>query len=166
MQSPDPSTGATRMEIKRAPQEKSTRISLLADSEDVSGLWVHDLTMRIGTVPVRMGGIGGVSTKPDHRKKGYARKVLEDAVGFMRESGYDVSALFGIPDFYPRFGYAVCMPECECSLSTRDAERAEQSLEWSVMSDADAPAVLALYDETNRARTGTLVRVRARFVSS
>jgi predicted acetyltransferase len=154
------------MEIKRAPQEKSTRISLLADSEDVSGLWVHDLTMRIGTVPVRMGGIGGVSTKPDHRKKGYARKVLEDAVGFMRESGYDVSALFGIPDFYPRFGYAVCMPECECSLSTRDAERAEQSLEWSVMSDADAPAVLALYDETNRARTGTLVRVRARFVSS
>jgi hypothetical protein len=114
--------------------------------------------MRIGDVPVRTGGIGAVETQRTHRRKGYARKVLEDSGAFMAEDGFDVSLLFGISDFYPKFGYAVCMADCSLSLRTAHAERASAHFPFAPAEESDRQSVLGLYESTNSSRTGSLVR--------
>lgn len=47
------------MELRRMSEDANTRIALYLEGNEASGLSVHDLEMRIGSVPVRMGGIGG-----------------------------------------------------------------------------------------------------------
>ena len=150
------------MKIGRKREEHATKIALFlregGEEEEVSRLSVRDLEMRVGDVPVRMGGIGGVGTEQEHRRKGYARRVMEDAAAFMKEDGFDVAILFGIRDFYPKFGYAVCMAEHGLSLSTRHAERAEAHFTFSPASESDLELVRRLYEETNLRRTGSVVR--------
>ena len=52
-----------------------------------------------------MGGIGGVATHPAHRRKGLARRLLEDATVYMRKKKYDLSVLFGEPAIYEKSGW-------------------------------------------------------------
>lgn len=146
------------MELRRIPKERATRVALFLGGEELSGVSVHDLEMRVGDVPARMGGVGGVGTKEERRGKGYARKVMEDSTRFMREAGLHVAVLFGIRDFYPKFGYAVCMAECALSLSTRHAEGARASFTFSPAAECDLEPARRLYQETNSRRTGSVVR--------
>jgi predicted acetyltransferase len=46
----------------------------------VAVLNVVDRQMRMGTATVRFGGLSGVVTFPEHRRKGYARVLLEDTL--------------------------------------------------------------------------------------
>lgn len=150
-------------EMKRTPEERKTRIALCLGEEEASSLLVHDLEMRIGDVPVRMGGIGDVETKSKHRRKGYARKVLADSGAFMADDGFDVSLLFGISDFYPKFGYAVCMADCSLSLRTAHAERASALFPFASADESDRESVRGLYERANSSRTGSLVRREGRW---
>jgi hypothetical protein len=43
----------------------------------------------------------------------------------MAENGFDCATLFGINDYYHKFGYAPCLTWNEWKIQTRDAERAE-----------------------------------------
>jgi len=135
-----------------------TRVRLFLGEEDVSGLSLRDLEMRVGDVPVRLGGVGGVGTKRGHRRKGYSRRVMEGSTAFMKEAGFDVAILFGIRDFYPKFGYAVCMAEVSATLSTRHAERASARFGFSLADESDYELVRGLYERTNASRTGSVVR--------
>ncbi|MGC8862303.1 MAG: GNAT family N-acetyltransferase [Armatimonadota bacterium] len=140
--------------------------SLLADGKKVSWLTVIDHRMRIGSAVVRMGGIAGVGTEPAERMKGYCRRLMEDSIAYMRDEGFDVSLLFGIPDFYPRFGYAVCGRASVVTMATRDAERAGSSLgpfEIRPYSGDDLDSLIDLYNQANHSRTGTVVRERPQF---
>jgi predicted N-acetyltransferase YhbS len=61
-----------------------------------------------GSARVPCGGIGNVSTDPAYRKRGLARRLLDDAHGLMRARGLPVSVLTtGIQDFYRPMGYEV-----------------------------------------------------------
>ncbi len=124
----------------------------------MSGVSVGELEMRVGDCPVRMGGVGGVGTKEEHRGKGCARKVMEDSNAFMKEAGFAVAMLFGIRDFYTKFGYAVCMAECSLTLKAKDAERAASRHTFSPAEGPDLELVRELYEETNSSRTGSVVR--------
>ena len=97
--------------------------ALMADGKKVSWLTVIDYRMRIGSAQVRMGGIGGVGTEQAERMKGYSRGLMEDSVRYMRDEGFDVSALFGIRDFDPKFGYAVCLRSSTITMATRQPHR-------------------------------------------
>ncbi len=67
-------------------------------------------------------------TQQKHRLKGYARRLLSDTVEYVTRRGYAVSMLFGIPDFYHRFGFLPAIPEHTTVVATRDAEQvAEQA---------------------------------------
>ena len=48
-----------------------------------------------------------------------ARKCVEG----MAHAGYDVSILFGRPDFYERFGYVRAWPTTEYTISAEDIRR-------------------------------------------
>ena len=140
------------------------KISLSTEHEqDVSRLWLHEYQMRFGTARLRMGGIAGVGTNEEHRNKGYSRRVMEDSTAFMTESGFDVAMLFGIANFYPKFGYATALPETWMELDTEDAQSAISAYRVCKFDGKDTPKILALYSANNAERTGTPLRDETRW---
>jgi len=92
---------------------------------------------------------------------------MEDTVEYMKHEGYDVSMLFGISNFYTKFGYAVCLPSHKCTVSTRDAEDAKNdagAYPIRNLEKEDMDSVIALYNENNRGRTCSIVRTKEHFL--
>ena len=140
------------------------KISLsIEGEEDVSRLWLHEYDMRFGSVLLKMGGIAGVGTNEEYRNKGYSRRVMEDSTVLMTEHGFDVAMLFGIPNFYPKFGYATVLPETWVELDTADAQTAVSTHQVRKFEMRDASKILELYAANNADRTGTPVRDAARW---
>ncbi|MBN1250058.1 MAG: GNAT family N-acetyltransferase, partial [Anaerolineae bacterium] len=150
------------MHIKTVDEGRRHRRELWIDDDtQVADLSVIDYTMRIGTAEVRMAGIGGVYTEREHRMKGYMRHLFEDTVTYMAGEGYDVSMLFGISNFYNKFGYATCLANYRVSVKTRDAEAAgaqASALKPRPVTSEDMPRLVALYTAENATRTGTVLR--------
>ncbi len=126
--------------------------------EVVGHVGVLGYSKRIGSSHIRCGGIGGVAVEPRFRKKGVATRLFEAIIANMLEHGYDVSMLFGIPDFYHRFGYAPCLTHCEIITTLRDHEPSRSGLRLRVATKKDIPKLAKFYDTDNAGRTGTLVR--------
>lgn len=134
------------------------KVEIVEDGRSISRLWVVDKSMRIGGGQVRIGGISTVGTEEAHRGKGLAGKVMEAALKLMEREGFHASILHGIPDFYHRFGYTVCIPEYETRIATIDAERAKPGHTLRPPVESDLPAIARLYNAENAARNGTVVR--------
>jgi predicted acetyltransferase len=152
------------MQIKTVDEGRNHKRELWIDDDtQVAHLWVIDFPMRIGSAEVRMAGIGGVYTETEHRMKGYMRHLFKDTVEYMTGEKYDVSALFGIPNFYNKFGYATCLAKYRAKVATRDAEDAglaERAVDYASrpIEAADMPDVIALYNANNATRTGAIIR--------
>lgn len=67
------------------------------------GIW--DYTCRVGGCGLRVAGVGAVACHRDYQKRGLITKTLRESLAVLDEAGYDLTTLFGIPDFYHRFGY-------------------------------------------------------------
>lgn len=136
-----------------------TRVSLNDGDRSISRLWIIPFTLQIGAARVRMDGIGGVGTDEEYRKQGLSRRVLEAAVQWMREGDGALSMLYGIPDYYPKFGYAGAGPEHYLYLDDlhRHADLPEG---WSVRSfePTDFRDIQALYTGYTLGSVGTAVR--------
>ncbi len=150
-------------QIDTDPNVARTKVALFLDDEAVSGLSVVHHRMLVRGAAVRMGGIAGVSTRPQHRMKGYSRRVMTYSLDYMKEHRFDVSVLFGITGFYPRFGYATCMGEHTLSVKTAKARAASSSYSCREAADEDRAAIASIYGEENCRRTGTVVRDPSRW---
>jgi len=133
--------------------------------EPIARAIIADRQMRIGCASVRMGGIGGVWTEPERRKQGHMRAVMDRAVEFMRDEGFDVSLLFGITDFYPRWGYATMIPDQRLTIATENALRAASSqrraspqLRVRAYQRGEMPKLDTIYNSLNALRTCAIVR--------
>lgn len=82
----------------------------LIDGQAVTHWGVWRCRMRIGRARVRMAGVGAVATHGDFRKRGLMARTARAGAQAARAAGYDVSVLFGIRDFYHRFGYVRAWP--------------------------------------------------------
>ena len=133
------------------------------DEQDVSRLSIHEYQMRFGTARLKMGGIAGVGTSEEHRNKGYSRRVMEESTMFLTENGFDVAMLFGIPNFYPKFGYTTVLPETWMELNTEEVQTAVSTYQIRKFETRDVPKTLALYAANNAERTGTPLRDEARW---
>ncbi len=129
------------------------------EGKDVSRLWVHDLNVRFGDAVIRMGGIGGVETDEAYRRRGFARRLLETANDYMREAGFDIAGLFGISDFYERWGYVPALPEYRLTVLTENLKGAKLSHQIAnYSSNLHKDAVLKIYESNNRERICSVVR--------
>ena len=108
------------MEIRETRRGTGWKVELFDGERSISWCSLADCRMRIGESVVAMGGIGGVGTLPEFRRKGYSRQVMEAAIAVMEREKYAISFLHGIQEFYHRFGFITCMAEHEFSLDTRD----------------------------------------------
>ncbi len=152
-----PGGSAVDLSVTRA-DEHTTNVTLRVEGREVSRLILHRREMRIGCARVTMGGIGGVFTEPEHRHRGYMRRVMERAVQHMAEQQYDFSLLFGIRDFYPRWGFRTTMGFHQVSIPLEKARPVSSSLRTRPFEPTDMPAVLEIYAENNALRTGSIVR--------
>jgi predicted acetyltransferase len=96
--------------------------------------------------------------------------MLRATVQRMREERYPISLLWGISDFYHRFGYVPVLPGYSLTVTTRNLERLISATGGGptgaavrVGTDADAPALTELYHRASARRTGTLRREPRRF---
>ncbi len=142
---------------------EQTRV-VVVDGRIVATLRIWDRQMRIGSSVVRMGGIGGVGTLPQHRGKGYASAMMRDAVDYMHRSGYQVGVLFSeIPFvFYRRLGWE-CLPRAGFCIRRQQAVETQETT-WQVEAfdeGRDLEQAVVLYHAYNARQSGTILRPRA-----
>ena len=77
--------------------------------------------IRVGAAVLPMDGIAGVHTEREQRNRGFARKLLQATVDHLRQGDGALTMLYGIPDFYHRFGYVTAGPEQRLHLTRLDA---------------------------------------------
>lgn len=105
---------AFRLPLERgkeeAPDEALHWAAFDEDGEMMSTLTVPAYRMWFDGQPVRMGGIGGVSTLPQYRKRGGIRGCFEALLPELYRREYDFSYLFPFSTaFYRKFGYESCV---------------------------------------------------------
>lgn len=121
------------------------------------GVW--DYRMRIGRAAVRCAGIGGVATDAAHRRKGYMARTAAGGVERIRARGYPLSILFGIDDFYDRFGYVPAWPEASWHLRRKDLPPAPDRLpRLRRVPFTPGAEVVRLHNRWNARLTGTAIR--------
>lgn len=98
---------------------KSSRVAFAGDRL-VGHFGVYDITQRIGSGTVRVAGIGAVACHAEFRKQGIVRSLALESVGGLADSGYGVSLLYGIRNFYHRFGYVTGWPDYRWMVATCD----------------------------------------------
>jgi len=146
-------------EIDVRQENGARRVILTINGEEASECWIIPLTIRVGTATVRMDGIGGVATKPEHRLKGYASRVLQRAIEEMTAGDAAITMLYGIPNFYHRFGYVTAGPEYWVFLY--DVKRDEPLPPgWTVreFTSQDFASVRRIYEQATAFATGAVVR--------
>lgn len=146
------------MQLREQKMGGGWAVDLFEDGKSISRLWIADRQMRIGTSVVQLGGIAGVGTERQHRKRGLASQVLKASLALMQREGYDASFLYGIPDFYHKFDFVTCMPQHDLALDTRAAECGEKRLNMRAARKGDYQAIARLYNRDSACRTASCVR--------
>ena len=70
----------------------------------VAHLGIWEYRMRVGRARLKAAGIGAVLTHGDYRRRGIASRLFAALFPAMRQAGYHYTMLFGIRNFYDRFG--------------------------------------------------------------
>jgi len=79
------------------------------DGKMHSAMVVNHYDMLMNGKKVKMGGIGGVVTRPESRGKGLIRKIFDAAFPAMLENGQTFSFLYPFSySYYRNFGYEMC----------------------------------------------------------
>ncbi len=136
---------------------------VVVDGRIVSTLRIWERRVHVGATHFRMGGVGGVTTHPDYRKRGIATRLMEHAADYMRDDGYDLGLLFTeIPaGFYRRLGWC-CVPLTGFHAELRrPAKRGRSALEVLPFDESrDLEETVMLYRRHNAGRSGSLSRPR------
>jgi len=130
----------------------------LADGQIATHFGVWDFRMRIGRTRVRVAGIGGVGTLPAYRTRGWMRRTIDAALQAIRRRGYDLSLLFGIDDFYHRFGYVRAWPWIDVGVRLADLPREAPVHRPRRFTPRQRADLDALYNRRHACLTGTAVR--------
>ncbi len=106
-------------------RREHTRI-VVCNGEVAAALRLTTDTLRLGEARLKTGGLGWVTTAGHHRHKGFARELIRESLQYMARHGYHLSMLFGIPNFYQRFGFTTSLADYTTVLTAREAAEVEQ----------------------------------------
>ncbi|HPD16939.1 MAG TPA: GNAT family N-acetyltransferase [Planctomycetota bacterium] len=146
--------------FRQMPREqwRLARALWAPDGSPVAMVRVCDRTMRLGAALVRVAGIGDVCTLPGLRKHGLMRTLFAHVNQFMHDEGYDLSLLFGIPNFYDKFGFAVGAWNAWVQLPRAQAARLSGSYKGRRARRADLAAIRRLHADDLAIRDGAMER--------
>lgn len=83
------------------------------DGKIVASVALVPVTWSVGDVQMKVAELGMVATLPEYRRRGLIRQLVDEYHRQVREQGYDLSVLEGIPYFYRQFGYEYAVPLLE-----------------------------------------------------
>jgi predicted N-acetyltransferase YhbS len=89
-------------------EHMANNFAIKKDGRIIAIVGMFPITWHVGGVPLRVTGIGGVSTHPDHRGSGLMTALMEHVVSLMKTQGYHLSWLGGQRQRYLYFGYERC----------------------------------------------------------
>ncbi len=91
-------------------QNGDYKVELVRDGRSISSCWIVVQSIAVGCSQVDMSGIAGVGTEDDCRNQGLSRRVMQEAIRFMEQAELGLTMLYGIPNYYHKFGYASAGP--------------------------------------------------------
>ncbi|HOJ34143.1 MAG TPA: GNAT family N-acetyltransferase [Candidatus Hydrogenedentes bacterium] len=143
-------------------RREHTRI-LTVNGEIASALRLTTDAILMGESRLKMGGLGWVSTLEKYRGKGFCSALVRDTMDYMRSNNYHVSMLFGIPEFYERFGYCTCLVDYLVEMDTAEALTFDSPFSLRLACAHDIPAISKIHNATNAAIPCSILRTTAHF---
>lgn len=142
-----------------------TRIALWKN-ELAGALRLTTDTVRLGEARLKTGGLSWVTTADRHRNKGVCRALIQDTFHYLRAHNYHAAMLFGIPNFYHRFGFATTLFDYAITLELEDALTASQAtLRIREAKPGDIPAVQRIHAANDSETACSLLRSSAHFTN-
>ncbi len=139
---------------------------LYANGDLAAALRVITHTIRIGEARLKMGGIACVTTAGPMRYKGYAARLMSDSMQYLYRHGYHVSTLFGIADFYHRWGFASTLPEYASLIDVREADAIPAApFKLRAMKPGDARAIQRIHTRNDTDTACSVIRLSAHISS-
>lgn len=87
------------------------------EGEMMSTLSVTDFAVNFDGQRCKMGGVGGVATPPQFRRRGGIRACFTRALPELYRAGYDFSYLYPFSTaYYRKFGYESCVQRLACAV--------------------------------------------------
>ena len=122
----------------------------------VSCLTVVPALLQVGGVPVSVGGIAGVATRPEYRRRGYAAALLEATLpALWDELGYPLSLLHPVSaPFYRRFGWETASRTLHWTAVPSSLPRHPEAVCVRPAAPSDWPAIIEIQADLTRADTG------------
>jgi predicted N-acetyltransferase YhbS len=144
---------------KRDPYFRRENVFVaLKNGKIVSHVQVFPKLIRVGKAYVWMGGVGGVATDPEYRRRGLASRLMRKSLEYMNDEGLETSLLFGDPEYYRRFGYEVAAPASGFRVDSKREVRWPNGYSWRKFEREDMDEVMGIYDQVNEDRTLSVVR--------
>lgn len=128
------------------------------DGSVVASLDMVPKEVYVGRALLTVGGIAGVCTDPAKRMKGYGRILMEHAVEWVREKKYDLCLLYGIPNYYHKFGFEVVMARHFVTISQTDIPSTDWNVRVKQIRKRDMTAVREFYNRHTKHRDGNCRR--------
>ena len=131
--------------------------------EIVSSLCLIPWQWRYEDVTLKSGEMGIVSTLESYRNRGLIREQVSRFKELLRDDGFDLSHIQGIPYYYRQFGYEYAIPlepGWELELRNISDTLAEQAAPYHYRRATieDVPVLMGMYDDTTRPLQVSTVR--------
>lgn len=147
--------------------ENDTRYGVFADNQlCAQAILLHFETYIAGKL-IKMGGLAGVCTAPEHRRSGYVAQIITRALNDMKQNGEVISMLHPFAfSFYRKFGWE-CYIEYKSyemkaeHLSSILRNRKNKPLQGSVRRTSDYNALPEIYANYAKQFNGMLHRDEA-----
>ncbi|WP_223702401.1 GNAT family N-acetyltransferase [Sutcliffiella deserti] len=107
---------------KRLEMLKSHHISAIFEEKQLAAK-LHLITFNvfIGHKKWKMGGIAGVATYPEYRRKGYVKDLMQHSLEHMKREGCHVSMLHPFKiSFYRKYGWELLTNRLKCTMAKSD----------------------------------------------
>ena len=123
-----------------------------ATDQIVSALCLIPWMWRYEGIEIKAGEMGIVGTLETYRHRGLVRALVGRFKDLLREDGYDLSQIQGIPYFYRQFGYEYAMPleggwHVELHQIPDPAVGEGRPCAFRLATAQDIPELVRLYDE-------------------
>jgi len=123
-----------------------------ADGRLVVAVGVFPQQLYLGETVVPVWAISPVVTHPDFRGQGLGGECLLQALDRLKERGIAAVFLWGIPDFYPRYGFVPLLPRYKTRLRQEQLRKETSGVQghFRTVRETDLLQIAELYNRSNR----------------
>lgn len=156
----------------KVPEEKRDEISRKLKKHQIYGIYEdHMLAAKLHLIPLtsyvgeqsfRMGGIAGVATYPEYRRRGYVKELITYVLETMREQGFTVSMLHPFDvSFYRKYGWELFSNRQKTMMKGNDLvklEPAEGTMKRFLFETVNLHELKQIYSQYASQFSGMLLR--------